>query len=117
MLGVFRYVHITPYLITLTIILKLLYGHTCNPLGFFPVKFPWELVFRHKDDLSKIIIQGAFIELVTTVTLKVFIKTLDFLWWIDSYCNQCIEVLCYTPLYNPKSFLLQRVNSSSSGRY
>ena len=74
MIGVFGYFHINPSLTTLTIILKLLYNQTCNPLGFFPVKFLRKLFLKYKDDLSKIILQGACIELETDFTLKLFIK-------------------------------------------
>ena len=74
MIGVFRYVHITPSLLTITIILKILYAHTCNPIGFFPVDFLQKIVFKHKDGISKIILQDDCIEIETDVTLKFFIK-------------------------------------------
>ena len=58
-LGVFRYVYISPDLLTLTLLLKLLCDHPCNPLSFLPGTMLQKLVFNYEDVLDYIIIQGA----------------------------------------------------------
>ena len=51
-LCIFRYVHIAPALLMLTIILKLLPAHPWNTLRFFPGTVILKLVFQHEDDLA-----------------------------------------------------------------
>ena len=76
-IGVFRYAHINPDLLTLTILTKLLCDHPFNPLGFLPYTVLRKLVFQHEDDLAQIIVQSACIEIESAVTLKVFTKKLS----------------------------------------
>ena len=75
-LDVFRYVHITPVLLTLTLILKPLSDYPCSPLGFLPGTVLWKLVFQYDDDLDYMILQGDCIDLYISVSLKVLIRIL-----------------------------------------
>ena len=57
------------------IIHKLPSCHPFNPTGFFPVAMLRKQVFKHEDDLYKVIIQGDCIELDSALTLKVSSKS------------------------------------------
>ena len=73
-MGVFIYKHIYPYLIIITLLIKLRPTDPFNTQGLFPGTVFWKLLFQHDGDTACIVLQGGLIDLDIYDTIKVVIK-------------------------------------------